>query len=202
MINITQLLLCIAMFGSTHAQATIQIFEETFTGTIVKTSVIDPDNFDPDIFNVPERFTSQSTLVNGDITLTLFYPMFDFSPSHYPGAGTFTRTYSMGSLSGNFSYYFSLPDYSFSEDQPTGLILGGVFEQDIRNLTLPNTGSYQYSLASGAADGTITERGDITLKINWTVRTPDPFPVPEPESAWMFCLGLLMLGFRFKHKTL
>lgn len=187
MIKINKLLLCLAILVSTHAQAKIQTFEEVFTGTIVKTGVIDPDNFDPD------NLMGQSTLSNGDVTLTLFYPMFDFSPSHYPGAGTFTRTDSLGALSGDFSAYYSLPDIG-SPSVP--FLIGGLFNQDNRSLTLPNTGPYQYSWAFGEANGTITEQGEVNLKINWTIHTPDIFiPVPEPESTFMFSSGLILLAF-------
>lgn len=100
--KIKTLIVCLAVLGSTHAQAKIHKFEEVFTGTIVKTGVIDPDNFDPD------NLMGQSTLSNGDVSLTLFYPIFDFPPSHYPGGGTFTRTDSMGAFSGNFNLYYSV----------------------------------------------------------------------------------------------
>lgn len=188
MIKINKLLLCLAILVSTHAQAKVHTFEEIFTGTIVKTGVIDPDNFDPD---TP---VSQSALSNGDVTLTLFYPMIDFPPSHYPGAGTFTRTDSMGSLSGNFRTDYSLPDYSVTGSSGP-FVIGGFFDQDNRSLTLPNTGAYQYSWAFGEADGTISEQGYVTLKINWQIGIPDVFvPVPEPQTGIMFGSGLLIIG--------
>lgn len=195
MIKINKLLLCLAILVSTNAQAKIHVFEEVFTGTIVKTGVIDPDTFDP------ANLMGQSTLSNGDVSLTLFYPMFDFSPSHYPGGGTFTRTDSMGALSGNFSSYYSLPDYSQSGSQAPFVISGGFFDQDTSSLILPNTGAYQHSWAFGEADGTITEQGYMTLKIKWQIATPDVFvPVPEPQAGFMFGSGLLILGLvRLKH---
>jgi hypothetical protein len=187
MIKINKLMLCLAILVSTHAQAKVQTFEEVFTGTIAKTGVIDPDNFDPD------NLIGQSTLSNGDVTLTLFYPMFDFSPSHYPGAGTFTRTDSLGALSGDFSAYYSLPDIG-SPSVP--FLIGGLFNQDNRSLTLPNTGAYQYSWSFGRAEGKITDQGYVTLKINWQIGIPDVLvPVPEPQTGFMFGSGLLILGF-------
>lgn len=185
--KISHLLLCLAILVSTTVQAKVHVFEEVFTGTIVKTGAIDPDNFDPD------NFIGQNTLSNGDVTLTLFYPIFDFPPSHYPGAGTFTRTDSIGALSGNFSLYYSLPDIT---SLSAAFVIGGLFDQDNRSLTLPNTGAYQYSSAFGEANGTVTEQGEVTLKINWTIHTPDILiPVPEPEVAFMFSSGILMIGF-------
>lgn len=68
---------------------------------------------------------------------------------------------------------------------------------------LPNTGAYQYASAFGDSGvnsnggGTITSQREITLKINWQIRTPEPFPpVPEPEMAWLFSLGLVVLSFK------
>lgn len=176
----------LALFVSTNAHAKLQEFEEVFTGTL------------PPILSSEFGFYDEVvTLLSGDVTLTLYYQVVSDDPFSSISSGTFTRTDTLGAFSGNFLFYVSLNDYLSSNDQ--GVSLSGFFDQDSGSM-LPNTGIYQYAWAFGDAGlngnggGTITSQRDITLKINWQIRTPEPFPpVPEPEMAWLFSFGLVTL---------
>lgn len=180
---------------STHAQAKLQTFEEIFKGTLppVKSSE----------FGFYDEVT---TLLSKDATLTLYYQVVSDDPFSSIGSGTFTRTDALGAFSGNFFFYVSLNDYLSSNDQ--GISLSGFFDQDSGSM-LPNTGAYQYAWAFGDAGingnggGTIASQRDITLKINWQIRTPNPYPpVPEPQMAWLFLLGLVTLCFKRAQKAI
>lgn len=182
-------LLAMVLLISPHAQAKLQTFEEVFRGTLpsVKSSE----------FGFYDEVT---TLLSKDATLTLYYQVVSDDPFSSIGSGTFTRTDALGAFSGNFFFYLSLNDYLSSNDQ--GISLSGFLHQD-SGAMLPNTGAYQYAWAFGDAGingnggGTIASQRDITLKINWQIRTPEPFPpIPEPEMAWLFSLGLVTLCFK------
>lgn len=183
------MLLVIVLLISPHAQAKLQTFDEVFKGTLpsVKSSE----------FGFYDEVT---TLLSKDATLTLYYQVVSDDPFSSIGSGTFTRTDALGAFSGNFFFYLSLNDYLSSNDQ--GISLSGFLHQD-SGAMLPNTGAYQYAWAFGDAGingnggGTIASQRDITLKINWQIRTPEPFPpIPEPEMAWLFSLGLVTLCFK------
>ncbi|MEQ1766278.1 MAG: PEP-CTERM sorting domain-containing protein, partial [Methylotenera sp.] len=62
----------------------------------------------------------------------------------------------------------------------------------------PNTnlGAYKYAYATGEMKGFIDSSSNYTnFTIDWTVVTPVPLsPVPEPNTAWLFGLGLLCLA--------
>jgi hypothetical protein len=183
------MLLVMVLLISPHAQAKLQTFEEVFKGTLpsVKSSE----------FGFYDEVT---TLLSKDATLTLYYQVVSDDPFSSIGSGTFTRTDALGAFSGNFFFYVSLNDYLSSNDQ--GVSLSGFLHQD-SGAMLPNTGAYQYAWAFGDAGingnggGTIASQRDITLKINWQIRTPEPFPpIPEPEMAWLFSLGLVTLCFK------
>ncbi len=183
------ILVGLALFVSTNAQAKLQEFEEVFTGTL------------PPIVSSEFGFYDEvATLLSGDATLTLYYQVVSDDPFSSIGSGTFTRTDALGAFSGSFLFYLSLPDYLSSNNQEVSL--SGFFDQDSGSM-LPNTGAYQYASAFGDSGvnsnggGTITSQREITLKINWQIRTPEPFPpVPEPEMAWLFSLGLVVLSFK------
>lgn len=187
--TIKTMLLVMVLLISPHAQAKLQTFEEVFKGTLpsVKSSE----------FGFYDEVT---TLLSKDATLTLYYQVVSDDPFSSIGSGTFTRTDALGAFSGNFFFYVSLNDYLSSNDQ--GVSLSGFLHQD-SGAMLPNTGAYQYASAFGDAGingnggGTIASQRDITLKINWQIRTPEPFPpIPEPEMAWLFSLGLITLCFK------
>jgi hypothetical protein len=187
--TIKTMLLVMVLLISPHAQAKLQTFEEVFKGTLpsVKSSE----------FGFYDEVT---TLLSKDATLTLYYQVVSDDPFSSIGSGTFTRTDALGAFSGNFFFYVSLNDYLSSNDQ--GVSLSGFLHQD-SGAMLPNTGAYQYAWAFGDAGingnggGTIASQRDITLKINWQIRTPEPFPpIPEPEMAWLFSLGLVTLCFK------
>lgn len=181
-------LLVMALLISPHAQAKLQTFEEVFKGTLpsVKSSE----------FGFYDEVT---TLLSKDATLTLYYQVVSDAPLNSL-AGIFTRTDALGAFSGNFLFYLSLPDYLSSNNQEVSL--SGFFDQD-RDSTLPNTGTYKYALAFGEAGAyasggeNSTGQRDMTLNIHWQIRTPDIFiPVPEPQMAWLFLLGLVTLCFK------
>jgi hypothetical protein len=176
-------LLAMVLLISPHAQAKLQTFEEVFRGTLpsVKSSE----------FGFYDEVT---TLLSKDATLTLYYQVVSDDPFSSIGSGTFTRTDALGAFSGNFFFYLSSSD--------KGVSLSGFFDQD-RDSALPNTGAYKYAWALGDAGaygkggGGITDQGDVTLSIHWQIRTPDIFiPVPEPQMAWLFLLGLVTLCFK------
>lgn len=184
----------IVLLISTHAQAKLETFEEIFKGTLpsVKSSE----------FGFYDEVT---TLLSKDATLTLYYQVVSDAPLNSL-AGTFTRTDALGAFSGNFLFYLSLSDYlSLSNERGA---FSGFFDQD-RDSTLPNTGAYKYALAFGNAgayangEENSTDERDMTLKIIWQIRTPNPYPpVPEPQMAWLFLLGLVTLCFRRAQTTM
>lgn len=183
------ILVGLALFVSTNAQAKLQEFEEVFTGTL------------PPIVSSEFGFYDEvATLLSGDATLTLYYQVVSDDPFSSIGSGTFTRTDALGAFSGSFLFYLSLPDYLSSNNQEVSL--SGFFDRD-RDSSLPNTGAYKYAWAFGEAGAyasggqNSTGQRDITLKINWQIRTPDIFtPVPEPQMSWLFLLGLVVLCFK------
>ncbi|BEV08831.1 hypothetical protein [Methylophilus sp. DW102] len=174
---------------SPHAQAKLQTFEEVFKGTL------------PSVKSSEFGFYDEvATLLSKDATLTLYYQVVSDDPFSSISSGTFTRTDALGAFSGNFFFYVSMNDYLSSNDQ--GISLSGFFDQD-RDSVLPNAGAYKYAWAFGDAGvygkggGGITDQGDVTLNIHWQIRTPEPFPpIPEPEMAWLFSLGLVTLCFK------
>ena len=187
------ILVGLALLISTNAHAKLQEFEEVFTGTL------------PPIISSEFGFYDEmATLLSEDATLTLYYQVGSDATLNFIGGGTFTRTDALGAFSGRFLFYLSLPDYLASNNQEVSL--SGFFDQD-RDSPLPNTGAYQYAWAYGDAGtygsggGSIADQGDITLKIKWQIRTPDPLtPVPEPQMGWLFLLGLGTLCLNVSQK--
>lgn len=187
--TIKTMLLVMVLLISPHAQAKLKTFEEVFKGAL------------PSVKSSEFGFYDEvATLLSKDATLTLYYQVVSDDPFSSISSGTFTRTDALGAFSGNFFFYLSLNDYLSSNDQ--GISLSGFLHQD-SGAMLPNTGAYQYAWAFGDAGingnggGTIASQRDITLKINWQIRTPEPFPpIPEPEMAWLFSLGLVTLCFK------
>jgi hypothetical protein len=192
---IKSILVGLALFVSANAHAKLQEFEEVFTGTL------------PPIVSSEFGFYDEvATLQSEDATLTLYYQVVSDVTLNFIGGGTFTRTDALGAFSGRFLFYLSLPDYLASNNQEVSL--SGFFDRD-RDSTLPNTGAYQYAWAFGDAGaygsggGSITDQGDMTFKIKWQIRTPDPLtPVPEPQMSWLFLLGLILLSFGRIQKTM
>lgn len=188
------ILVGLAFFVTTNAHAKLQEFEEVFTGTL------------PPIVSSEFGFYDEvTTLLSKDATLTLYYQVVSDAPLNSL-AGIFTRTDALGAFSGNFLFYFSPPDYLSSNNQE--VLLSGFFDQD-RDSPLPNTGAYRYALAFGEAEAyasggeNSTGQRDMTLNINWQIRTPDIFtPVPEPKISWLLLLGLVTLCFKRAKTTI
>ncbi|MGP1716084.1 MAG: hypothetical protein ACTS9Y_02800 [Methylophilus sp.] len=178
--KINTILLAAILFTSVNAQATLQTFEEVFTGTFSAVN------------NELDFYDDATTLTSGDVTLTLYYQVIPALQIDYPAVGTFTRTDVTGAFSGNF-FFYSLLD-------PDVISITGFFDHD-RDSILPNTGAYQYASGFGDAAGTITGQGNVNLKVNWQIHTPDVFtPVPEPQMGWLLSLGLVTLCLRRAQK--
>jgi len=141
----------------------------------------------------PLYFTGQTTFVNGDVGLTTYHEVFNALPDLYVAFGTFTRTDSLGSLSGYFDFSTSLPDYGYPPD-PNAFIITGSFNQD-QNSDLPNTGEYQHGYGYGTLYGYLTGQDQVNFTINWHIFTPDVVSeVPAPPMAWLYAGGLLVIG--------
>ncbi|NOU26198.1 MAG: PEP-CTERM sorting domain-containing protein [Methylotenera sp.] len=185
--SIKYALIGVVLFASANANAKIEQFTDYFSGTFSQDSMI--DYFD---------FTGQSTFSNGNASLNTNHEIISLFPDFYYAGGSFTRADSTGAFSGRFDFQTTLPDYE-NQFAPNVFPIYGIFSTDnLFNFNTPNTnlGAYKYAYATGEMKGFIDSNSNYTnFTIDWTVVTPVQLsPVPEPNSAWLFGLGLLCLA--------
>ncbi len=185
----------ILMFGfavliSFNAQAeVVEKFQDSFTGYL-----------DRSIMNDAIWYSGQSSFINNNVSLSTNYDLLDDGYSFFFVAGTFERDDGTRKISGIFDINLYSADPLIWHDPwqypeiPYEIV--GNFQYD-HSIYSPVTGErLTYDYGFGLLKGFITYRQFVSFTIDWTtVKGNAVSSVPEPQTAWMLCFGLLALFY-------
>lgn len=179
------LIVGLAVLISMNAEAKVEQFQDSFTGYLGK-----------QIENASGWYTGESIFTSGNVNLQTSYDLYDFNPDFYIVSGTFVRSDSTSAFSGIFDFSVIYPDPGSIQDPwLVAYPISGFLQYD-NSIYSPITGELLIAdRGFGEIKGFIGQQDYVSFTIDWTIHTGAAVSsVPEPQTAWMLCIGLVALG--------